>query len=172
MLIEGQNETRHPSYFLISVSNRENLDLCIKYGLAGFLGGENGAWTFCEIQAGDYVSFLYGARVFNLYRVASREAIRNAEHIGPWAPLKLRETSKPYSFPFRLHLELARTFSESLIRPEFAYVGENLLLRGGYRKTHFQADQTTLQSVSEMGARFDGILTPLTLPKHETFTLR
>lgn len=172
MLIEGQNETRHPSYFLISVSNRENLDLCIKYGLAGFLSGENGAWTFCEIQAGDFVSFLYGARVFNLYRVANREAISNAENIGPWEPLKLRETSKPYSFPFRLHLEPARRFSESLIRPEFAYVGENLLLRGGYRKTHFQADQTTLQSVSEMGSRASGAATPLHLPDYTTFALR
>jgi hypothetical protein len=172
MPTEGPNETRHPSYFLISVSNRENLDLCIKYGLAGFLSGENGAWTFCEIQAGDFVSFLYGAKVFNLYRVGNREAIRNAEHIGPWEPLKLRETSKPYSFPFRLHLELARTFSESLIRPEFAYVGENLLLRGGYRKTHFQADQTTLQSVSEMGSRASGTAASLHLPDYTTFTLR
>jgi len=29
-----------------------------------------------------------------------------------------------------------------------------LLLRGGYRKTHFQADQTTLQNVSQMGEKF------------------
>ncbi len=172
MPTDGQNETRHPSYFLISVSNRENLDLCIKYGLAGFLSGENGAWTFCEIQAGDFVSFLYGARVFNLYRVANREAISNAESVGPWEPLKLRETSKPYSFPFRLHLEPARMFSESLVRPEFAYVGENLLLRGGYRKTHFQGDQTTLQSVSEMGSRASGTAAPLHLPDYTTFTLR
>lgn len=35
--------------------------------------------------------------------------------------------------------------------PKFAYVAENLLLRGGYRKTHFQADQTTLRAVSQMG---------------------
>jgi hypothetical protein len=172
MPTDGQNETHHPSYFLISVSNRENLDLCIKYGLAGFLSGENGAWTFCEIQTGDFVSFLYGARVFNLYRVANREAISNAENIGPWEPLKLRETSKPYSFPFRLHLDLVRTFSESLIRPEFAYVGENLLLRGGYRKTHFQADQTTLQSVSEMGTRASVTATPLLLAEYTRFTLR
>ena len=52
------------------------------------------------------------------------------------------------------------------------YVGENLLLRGGYRKTHFQADQTTLQSVSEMGVRFDGIVSPLSLPAHDRFILR
>lgn len=38
------------------------------------------------------------------------------------------------------------------MRHEFAYVAENLLLRGGYWRTHFQADQTTLQSVSQMGS--------------------
>jgi hypothetical protein len=44
-----------------------------------------------------------------------------------------------------------RVLEEQLVRTEFAYVAENLLLRGGYRKTHFQADQTTLQAVSQMG---------------------
>ena len=38
------------SYFLISVSNRRNLDLCIKYGLAGFTNSISGVWTFAEIQ--------------------------------------------------------------------------------------------------------------------------
>lgn len=140
-----------PSYFLISVSTRENLELCIKHGLAGFPGGESGAWTFSEIQQGDLVSFLYGARVHNLYRVTKREAIRDAQLLPPWKPLVFRETGKTYYFAFRLRLEPIRTFSESLVRAEFAYVAENLLLRGGYSKTHFQADQTTLQSVSQMG---------------------
>ncbi len=172
MAADMHSVSQSPSYFLIAVSTRENLDLCIKYGLAGFLSGENGAWTFCEIEKGDFVSFLYGATVFNLYRVADREAISSAENVGPWKPLKLRETSKPYSFPFRLHLQAIRVFSESLIKPEFSYVGENLLLRGGYRKTHFQADQTTLQGVSEMGARANGTPAPLALPEYGTFTLR
>ncbi|WP_448377991.1 hypothetical protein [Fervidobacterium sp.] len=38
-----------------------------------------------------------------------------------------------------------------MVRPEFAYVAEDLLLRGGYRKTHFQADATTLSYVSTLG---------------------
>jgi len=38
-----------------------------------------------------------------------------------------------------------------MVRPEFSYVAENLLLRGGYRKTHFQADRKTLSTVSEIG---------------------
>jgi hypothetical protein len=59
---------------------------------------------------------------------------------------------RTYHFAFRLHLKPVREVSEPLVRPEFAYVAENLLLRGGYRKTHFQADQTTLQTISEMGA--------------------
>lgn len=55
------------------------------------------------------------------------------------------------------------------MRPEFAYVAENLLLRGGYRKTHFQADQTTLQQVSELGVPASGSFEPLELRSH-TFT--
>ncbi|KQH81799.1 hypothetical protein AMR53_09340 [Thermococcus thioreducens] len=43
-----------------------------------------------------------------------------------------------------------------MVRPEFSYVAENLLLRGGYRKTHFQADTVTFYNVSEMGTVFDG----------------
>src|SRR4029077_5591614 len=164
MTTEVPGETLTPSYFLISVSTRENLDLCIQYALAGFPSGESGAWTFCEIEKGDFVSFLYGARVYNLYRVAEREALSAPDKLPPWQPLVFRETGRSYSFPFRLHLQPVRIFSESLVRAEFSYVGENLLLRGGYRKSHFQADQTTLQSVSEMGTRFDGLVTPLSLP--------
>jgi len=163
---------RKPSYFLVSVSTRENLELCIKHGLAGFPSGESGAWTFCEIQEDDFVSFLYGARAHNLYRVKKREALRDAERLPPWKLLTFRETGKTYSFPFRLNLEPIRIFNELLVRAEFAYVAENLLLRGGYSKTHFQADQTTLQSVSEMGTLADGAIVPLHLGEHATFTAR
>src|SRR5712664_2923071 len=163
---------KNPSYFLISVSTRENLELCIKHGLAGFPGGESGAWTYCEIEQGDLLSFLYGARAHNLYRVTKREAIRDAGTLGPWKPLTFRETGKTYYFPFRLHLQPIRVFNEPLVRAEFAYVAENLLLRGGYSKTHFQADQTTLQSVSEMGTLAKGALVPFHAGEHTTFTPR
>jgi hypothetical protein len=53
-----------------------------------------------------------------------------------------------------LYLRPVRKFEEPLIRAEFSYVAENLLLRGGYRRTHFQADQTTLQNVSQMGEKY------------------
>ncbi len=161
-----------PSYFLISVSTRENLELCIRHGLAGFPSGESGAWTFCEIEKGDFVSFLYGARAHNLYRVAKREAISNAGSLPPWKPLTFKESGKTYSFPFRLYLQPVRAFIEPIVRTEFYYVAENLLLRGGYRKTHFQADQTTLQSVSEMGTLADGSVVPLPLPEYSIFTPR
>ena len=59
MMVEVPSAAARPSYFLVSVSTRENLELCIKHGLAGFPSGESGAWTFCEIQEGDFVSFLY-----------------------------------------------------------------------------------------------------------------
>lgn len=161
-----------PSYFLISVSTRENLEMCIRYGLAGFPGGENGAWTFCEIQDGDFISFLYGAKIYNLYSVIEKQSLQHAESMPPWPLLEFRETGKTYAFPFRLRLRPVREFTESLVRAEFYYVGENLLLRGGYRKTHFQADQTTLQSVSEMGMHAERSPEELRLPQHTTFTLR
>ena len=131
------------AYFLISVSNKTNLELCIKYGLAGFTNSISGLWTFVEIEEGDYVSFLYGARVFNLYRVINKRAFMNAETLAPWPSVTFQMSGKTYCFPFRLYLEPVRKLSEPMVRPEFAYVAENLLLRGGYRKTHFQADQVT-----------------------------
>lgn len=157
------------SYFLISVSNRRNLDLCIRYSLAGFTNSINGAWTFLEAQEGDYISFLYGAKAFNLYVVRVKEAIENAETIPPWEPITFRQSGRTYYFPFRLHLTPVRGFEESLVRAEFAYVAENLLLRGGYRKTHFQADQTTLQAVSEMGNLWSGYVSKLEAPSYSTF---
>lgn len=142
------------AYFLISVSNRTNLELCIKYALAGFTNSINGVWTFSEIDEGDFVSFLYGAKVFNLYKVERKEAIKNADKIGPWPPITFRMSGLTYYFPFRIFLKPIREFTESMIKPEFAYVAENLLLRGGYRKTHFQADLTTLQAVSQIGETY------------------
>jgi hypothetical protein len=169
---EPQDASPKPSYFLISVSTHENLELCIEYGLAGFPSGESGAWTYCEIREGDLVSFLYGAKAHNLYKVVKREAIRSAELLPPWKPLTFKESGKTYSFPFRLRLEPIRTFTEPIVRTEFFYVAENLLLRGGYRKTHFQADQTTLQNVSGMGTRASGSVAALSTPEYKTFTLR
>ncbi len=143
--------TQKQSYFLVSLSNKENLKLCEEYALAGFPNSINGLWTFFEIREHDFISFLYAARAHNLYEVVKKESIENAENIGPWKPMTSKLSGKKYCFPFRLWLKPIREFNESLVRNEFCYIAENLLLRGGYRKTHFQADQTTLQNVSQMG---------------------
>ncbi len=147
-------ELKESNYFLISVSNRKNLNLCIKYAIAGFTNSINGLWTYSEIDVGDYVSFLYGARVKNLYKVVKKGAYRNAEKLPPWQPITFRKTDNTYFFPFRLFLKQERNLDEPMVRPEFSYVAENLLLRGGYKKTHFQADTVTFYNVSEMGQKF------------------
>ncbi len=115
------------------------------------------------------MSLLYGAKAHNLYKVVKREAIRHAEKLPPWPVITAKESGKTYYFPYRLALEPIREFAESLVRREFAYVAENLLLRGGYRRTHFQADQTTLQSASQMGNLARNGTESLDLPRYETF---
>ncbi len=142
-------------YFLVSISNRQNLELCMEYSMAGFTNSINGLWTFFDIEVGDYISFLYGARAWNLYRVIGKAAYKNAEGLPPWPPITFR-SGRTYSFPFRLFLRQEREFSEPMVRREFSYVAENLLLRGGYRKTHFQADTITFYNVSEMGTPYSG----------------
>lgn len=156
-------------YFFIAVSTRKNLELCERYAYAGFPDTINGAWAYSDIKVGDYVTFLYGARAHNLYHVAKKEAIANAQDVPPWKPIFFKESGKTCYFPFRLHLKPWREFEEPLARPEFMYVAENLLQRGGYWKTHFQADQTTLQNVSQMGEKFKGDIESLEMPQYKTF---
>ncbi len=132
-------------------------------GLRGLSTGINGLWTFMDIDEGDYVSFLYGAKVKNLYKVIKKVAYRNAENLPPWPSVTFKMSGNTYYFPFRLYLKPERHLNEPMIRAEFAYVAENLLLRGGYRKTHFQADGITLHSVSNMGSKYDGKIEELKL---------
>ncbi len=160
------------NYFLISVSNKKNLDLCIKYAMAGFTNSINGAWTFVEIDEGDFISFLHGAKAYNLYKVKRKIALKNAERIPPWPPVTFSMSGNTYYFPFRLLLEPIRKLEESLVRAEFSYVAENLLLRGGYRRTHFQADQTTLQAVSQMGTLCKDKVNDFDFARYETFNLK
>ena len=160
------------AYFFVSVSNRKNLELCVKHALAGFTNSVNGVWTFSEIQEGDFISFLYGAKAHNLYRVEGKEAIKDARDLPPWDPMTFKMSGLTYYFPFRLQLSPIRRLNESLVRAEFAYVAENLLLRGGYRKTHFQADQTTLQSASQLGELYNDTIARLNFSEYETFMPR
>lgn len=156
-------------YFFIAVSTRENLETCERHAYAGFPDTMNGVWAYSDIKVGDYITFLYGARAHNLYQVVKKEAIANAQDVPPWKPIYFKESRKMCYFPFRLHLKPWREFDEPLARPKFMYVAENLLQRGGYWKTHFQADQTTLQNASQMGEEFKGSVRPLEMPKYETF---
>jgi hypothetical protein len=130
-----------------------NLDLCRSHALAGTPNSNSGVWAFVEVKVGDYISFLYGARAYDLYQVERKYALKGAEDLGPWPRITSKESGRSYYFPFRFGLKLVRRFEESLVRREFTYVAENLLLRGGYKKTHFQADQTTLQQASDLGER-------------------
>ncbi len=157
-----------PDYFLVSVSNRKNLELCMKYGMAGFTNSINGLWTFLDIEVGDYISFLYGAKVKNLYRVERKVAFKNFKNLPPWPPVTFKMSGNTYYFPFRLSLKPERIIDEPMIRAEFAYVAENLLLRGGYRKTHFEADSITFHNVSNMGEPYDGKIEKLKI-NGETF---
>ena len=156
-----------PPYYFIAVSTRENLEKCKKYAHAGMPNTINGLWAYLEIREGDYVSFLYGAKAHNLYKVVSKEAIADSNFSYPWDPLPRRGGA--VVFPYRLYLEPIRKFEESLAREGFQYIAENLMLRGGYRKTHFQADQTTLQSASQLPEIYSGNPEPLTLPPHKNF---
>jgi hypothetical protein len=160
------------SYFFIAVSTRENFEICRKHAYAGFPNTINGLWAFVDINVGDFVTFLYGARAYDLYKVVKKEAILDAENLPPWKNIHFRKYNKVYYFPYRLHLKPIRRFDEPLARAEFLYIAENLMRRGGYEKTHFQADQTTLHSVSTLGRITDTQPEPLHLPPYQTYTPR
>ena len=68
-----------PAYFLIAVSIKENLDLCIRHAMVGFTNSVNGVWSYEDINTGDFVSFLYGAKISNLYSVKDKFVVRNVE---------------------------------------------------------------------------------------------
>src|SRR4030043_2236001 len=95
---------------------------------------------------------------------------KKAEFAPPLQPITFQQSGKTYNFPFRLHLQPIREFEELLVRAEFAYVAENLLLRGGYRRTHFQADQTTLQAASQMGVLWNKDTSQLEISDYPIFT--
>lgn len=136
-------------YFFAALSTRENLEKCKELLLAGFPETKNGVWAYVDIDVGDFVSFLYGARAHGLYEVTEKLALENPESLPFWEPIHSKKGD--IYFPYLLRLKRVREFNEPLARSEFLYITENLLRRGGIRKSHFQADQTTLQNASQMG---------------------
>ena len=156
------------AFFFVAVSTKENLGLCKKFGLAGLPSTYNGLWGYLDMNIGDYITFLYGARAHNLYKIVDKESILNAADMPPWESLEF-SSGTVADFPYRFQLDTIRSLTERIAKQEFAYIAENLLLRGGYRKSHFQADQTTLQNVSQMGDVFNGKTSKLQMPPYETF---
>jgi hypothetical protein len=139
------------SYYFAALSTRKNLELCKEYATAGFPETWSGLWAYMDIQIGDYLSFLYGARAHNLYQIVDKEAIENPEKVPPdWEPVETKK-GKLY-FPYRLYLQQIGEFTAPLAREDFLYITENLLRRGGIRKSHFQADEITLQNVKKRWA--------------------
>ena len=146
-----------PSYFLVAVSTRKNLEACVRHGLAGLPRSRPGVWAYEDILVGDYISFLYGAKVWNLYSVREKRAYLDATDLPPWELLTFRSGMR-YDFAYRLLLEPVKALNEEIARPGFHYLGENLLQRGGYGKSHFQADQLTFNFVSGLeGSPHPGI---------------
>lgn len=139
----------------------------MEYGMAGFPDTLNGAWAYEELEEGDFVTFLYSATAHNLYRIADKAVLENPADISPsWNPLDFGN-GKRY-FPFRIQLEPVREFRESLVKLEYQYVAENLMMRGGYRKSHFEADNATLSNLSQVGEPHTGELESVSLKQHES----
>ncbi len=116
--------------------------------MAGFPETHSGKWAYLDINKGDYVTFVHGAWAYNLYIVEEKFIEKDYKKNSPWPPIGTG-TRKLY-FPYRLCLKRIGEFSEPLVRTDFAFVGESLLARGGYGRSHFQSDQLTLQNVLQM----------------------
>lgn len=61
-----------PQYFIVILSNKDNLDKCIKCKVAGFPETKSGMWAYLDINKGDYVSFYYNGKIINLYKVIDK----------------------------------------------------------------------------------------------------
>ena len=66
------------AYFLIAVATKRNLQLYTEWKMAGFTSSVNGYWAFVDIDRGEYVSFLHGARVYGLYKVTRKIALEKS----------------------------------------------------------------------------------------------
>jgi hypothetical protein len=67
--IDELNNKLKSKFFIVVLSNEENLKKCVENDIAGFPETDNGVWAYLDINEGDYVSFYYNGRIFNLYKV-------------------------------------------------------------------------------------------------------
>jgi hypothetical protein len=143
-------------YFIIVLSNEENLRKCINNKIAVFPETDNGVWAYLDICEGDYISLYYNGRIFNLYKVDKKfipeyynngnKAIGDEEYDPvalpngeKWKSIKTKKGN--IYFPYRLSLSLVKetNFATSLIfKPGFERFGINLIPRVSLKKSHFQ----------------------------------
>lgn len=142
---------RRPDYFFAALSFRSHLDKCRELSLAGFPTSSTGSWAFVDIAVGDRLSFIFGARAIDLFEVVGKAAVALGTADNPWAGLEKQVDPAKETYPFRLRLRRLRKFDLGIAQKEFAYIANNLMRRGGYRKSHFQADQSTLSFVATVG---------------------
>lgn len=152
--LKGQLKSK---YFIVTLSSEENLNKCINNNIAGFPETDNGMWAYLDINNGDYISFFYNGRIFNLYKVAKKfipNAFHNKKGIGSskydpvplspngnqWKAIHTRKNKNIY-FPYRLSLDPINKlkFATSVIfKNGLERLGINLIPRAGLKKSHFQ----------------------------------
>lgn len=142
-------------YFIVVLSTQRNLNLCRQNSIAGFPETDNGQWAFLDINIGDYISFYFNGRVYDLYEVTEKQVpnrwrnklAKGNEHLDPetltngekWDSIKTNENF--IYFPFRLKLnKIVETHYDSNIvfKSGFERLGINLVPRVSLKKTHFQ----------------------------------
>jgi hypothetical protein len=142
-------------YFIVVLSNKRNLDLCRDKKIAGFPETNNGQWAFLDIDVGDYISFYYNGRIWDLYEVDSKfipdqylkKLARGDKDLDP-EPLNdgknwcsIEGGTQYIYFPFRLELKkkVETEFDSNIVfKNGFERLGINLVPRVSLKKTHFQ----------------------------------
>ena len=152
-------------YFIVILSSEENLQKCINNNIAGFPKTDNGRWAYLDINKGDYISFYYNGRIFNLYQVNKKfipdEFKKKEMGNEEYDPVALSDNKKErwraiitkkgnIYFPYRLSLSLeAKTeFNTSLIfKNGFERFGINLVPRVSLKKSHFQLSVNDIEKI-------------------------
>lgn len=142
-------------YFIVILSNEENLNKCLDNNIAGFPETDNGAWAYLDINEGDYLSFYYNGRIFNLYKVKEKfipekfkkERAKGSEYEDPvalpngdrWSAIKTKKDNIYFPYRFSLQLIEESDYATSLIfKQGFERLGINLVPRVSFKKSHFQ----------------------------------
>jgi hypothetical protein len=152
--------------FVVALSTDRNLQLCRSSRTAGFPDTKPGRWAYLDVEEGDYVTFYYNGRLWDLYRVtrkyvpdyyADNEG-RGDSELDPvslgsgdkWTAI-MTENGSIY-FPYRLEMDLlsTSTFNTNLVfRPGRERLGINLVPRVSLKKSHFQVGVGDLSTAFE-----------------------